>query len=175
MNKKLEEFHLDMKAKIAEIKTEIEKSQKASELQVISYFTYSFNLSDGENLCLGHYHIRNLSGRAITHPYICIKVPKDGPFTFTGKYVYEESLQKMKRPDGWLRMNTGEDPDQFWLKPLHKQSIEPNETISFSDFQIKWTPTKDYAGSIMGFTYSAEHQEGIGAINAINISGSGHS
>ena len=62
--------------------------------------------------------------------------------------------------------------EEFWLKPLGKPSIEPNETISFSDFQITWTPTESYAGSIMGFTYSDQMKDGIAVINPINLNGS---
>lgn len=178
MNHKIEQFHQGIKAKISEINAQIEKNHKENRANLIGYFTFSLHLThkaDEENLCLGSYHVRNLTGKTITNPYICIHIPKDAPFSFTGKYVYEAHLKKAKNPDGWLRMNATEHPEKFWLKPLQHQSIRPNETISFTDFQVKWTPKKAYAGSIMGFTYSEEHQEGIAAINAINLSGGGYS
>lgn len=174
MKQYLEKFHQQIKINLEEIRGYVEDMQSENDLHLISYFTYSINLAhDGnqENLCLGSYHIRNLSQKTITNPYICIKLPKDSPFTFTGKYIYKNRQSKVKNPGGWVRINEQENLEQFWLKPFEHQTIQPNETISFSDFQIKWTPTKAYAGSIMGFTYSEEHQEGIPAMNAINLSG----
>lgn len=161
-----------IKENLMEMKAEINRIM--NEAQLISYFTYSLNLShgmNGENFCLGSYHIRNIGYKTITNPYICIHLPKDSPFSFTGKYVYPDKLQRLKNPNMWERMNDRENLEQFWLKPLEHQSIRPNETITFSNFQIKWTPTERYTGSIMGFTYSEAHQEGLAAINAINLSG----
>lgn len=176
MNKKLEEFHQQLKGNLQEVKKKIEGIEQLAEMRLLSYFTYSLNISHDihqENLCLGSYHIRNIGNQTITNPYICIKMPKDAPFTFTGKYIYQHMKQKGKNPGSWERMNEQEDPEQFWLKSIEQQSIKPNETLSFSDFQLKWTPTESYAGSIMGFTYSEENREGIAAINAINLSETG--
>lgn len=161
-----------IKGQLLEIKTELNKVM--NDVQFISYFTYSLNLAhevNGENLCLGSFHIRNIGHQTITNPYICIHLPKDSPFSFTGKYVYPDQLQRVKNPGMWERMNERDNLEQFWLKPLERQSIKPNESLTFSNFQIKWTPTEKYAGSIMGFTYSETHQEGIAAVNAINLSG----
>lgn len=168
MQKSIEQI----KNHLTEIKTEINRI--TNDAHLISYFTYSLNVShemNGENLCLGSYHIRNIGHKTIVNPYICIHIPKDSPFSFTGKYVYPDKLQRLKNPGMWERMNERENLEQFWLKPLEQQSIKPNESLTFSNFQIKWTPTKDYAGSIMGFTYSEAHPEGLVAINAINLSG----
>ena len=108
----------------------------------------------------------------ITNPYICIKLPEQSPFSFSGKYVYDNFKRTLKTPGGWQRINEKENKEEYWLKPLGKQSIEPNETLSFSDFQVKWMPTQSYAGSIMGFTYSDELKDGIAVLNPINLNGS---
>lgn len=173
MKRLVDTFHQQMKGHLEEIREYLEGMQ-TNDMQLLSYFTYSVNVAhdrDQENLCLGSYHIRNLSKKTITNPYICIKLPKDSPFTFTGKYIYKNRQTKVKNPGAWERMNEQENLEEFWLKPLEHQEIQPNESISFSDFQIKWIPRKAYAGSIMGFTYSEEYEQGIPAINAINLSG----
>lgn len=174
MNKRLTDFHQQLMESLAEISTRIKETRPATEQEVICYFTYSCHMSHNaqdENLCLASFHIWNMSNQRLKNPYICIQLPKDSPFTFTGKYLYEDQLQKMKNRGGWLRTNERENKVVFWLKPLEHSSIQPNERITFSDFQIKWTPTKSYAGSIRGFTYSEENKEGIAAINALNLSG----
>ncbi len=79
--------------------------------------------------------------------------------------------QSLKVADGWERTNEKTNKEEFWLKPLGKASIEPNETISFSNFQITWSPKESYAGSIMGFTYSDQLKDGIAVINPINLNG----
>lgn len=170
---KLAELSHQMKLYLSEIRERIEEIPHPS-MNMLSYFTYSLNLShdpEKESLCLGSYHITNMGNQPITNPYICIKIPKESPFSFTGKYVYKNFKKKLKNPGGWERIDKKENEEEFWLKPLGKNSIEPNETISFSDFQIEWTPTKSYAGSIMGFTYSDQKKEGIAVINPINLSG----
>lgn len=172
---KMTELRLQTKSYLSEIRKWVEELQNPDSLNIISYFTYSLDIShnpEEESLCLGSYHISNRGNQPITNPYVCIKVPEQSPFSFSGKYVYENFKQKLKVPGGWQRINEKENKEEFWLKPLGKQLIEPNETLSFSDFQIKWTPTQAYAGSIMGFTYSDQLKDGIAVLNPINLNGS---
>ena len=145
-----------------------------AKMNIISYFTYSLNIShdpEQESLCLGSYHVHNMGSQAITNPYVCIKVSKESPFSFSGRYVYDNFKQSLKVADGWVRTNEKTDKEEFWLKPLGKTSIEPNETLSFSNFQITWSPEESYAGSIMAFTYSDQLKDGIAVINPINLNG----
>ena len=62
----------------------VEKLIIPDSVNIISYFTSSFNISynpDEESLCLGSYHIRNIGNQPITNPYLCIKLPEDSPFS----------------------------------------------------------------------------------------------
>ena len=77
----------------------------------------------------------------------------------------------MKSGGGWERINDKTNKEEYWLRPLTKSTIEPNETLSFSNFQIKWSPTESYAGSIMAFTYSDQLKDGVAVINPINLNG----
>ncbi|SDN10385.1 hypothetical protein SAMN05216498_1480 [Tenuibacillus multivorans] len=143
-------------------------------LQTISYFTFSMNIShdlDMENLILGTYHIHNLSEQNISNPYICIKLSSGTPFMFSGKYIYPDSQKQIRTPGAWERMNDREDKEEYWLRPLDREIIEPNEMITFPNFQIKWSPDKSYSGSVMGFTYSDQFQDGMASLNQINLSG----
>ncbi len=157
-----------------EIKSLVTEVKSIKDFQIISYFTYSLNIFHGqgnENYSLGSYHIKNIGGKPLTNPYICIKLSSDSPFEFSGKYFYKDSKQKMRLANAWERINDPLDKQEFWLKPTEKQVLNPSETLSFSNFQVKWLPESSYGSSIMGFTYGVEIKDGISSLNQINISG----
>lgn len=171
---KIAQMQEQVKEYVTKIKSRLEVLPDTDKTNMLSYFTYSLNIShdlEEESLCLGSYHITNLGNQTISNPHICIKIPETSPFTFTGKYIYKNTTQKTQNPDGWERLNDKENKDEYWLKPIDQQSIAPNETITFSNFQIKWKAVETYGGSIMGYTYSDQSQEGIPVINPINLSG----
>ena len=156
-----------------EIKELIEKLPNSNNTKVISYFTSTFNIShqlDQESLCLGSYHIYNIGNEPLLNPSICITLPESSPFSFSGRYVHEQLQQRLKGPNEWLRFSKTPNKNEYWLKPISKTSIEPNEIISFTNFQIRWSPNKSYAGSITGFTYCDQFQDGIAVVNPINLS-----
>ncbi|MEK5068346.1 hypothetical protein [Sporosarcina sp. FSL K6-1508] len=174
VEEKVAELQHQTKSYLHEIKKLIDELHEPARVNIISYFTYSLNIShdpEQESLCLGSYHLHNIGNQPIINPYLCIKIPKDSPFSFSGKYVYEHFKQSLKGAGGWERTNEKTNKEEFWLKPLGKPSIEPNEIISFSNFQIKWSPKETYAGSITGFTFSDQVKDGIAAINPINLNG----
>ena len=167
----------ETKSYLNEVKTLVDELKEPDKLDVISYFTYSLNISHSpqeESLCLGSYHVRNMGRKPITNPYLCIKIPKESPFSFSGKYVYEHFKPSLKSGGEWERINDKTDKEEYWLRPLTKSTIEPNETLSFSNFQIKWSHTESYAGSIMAFTYSDQLKDGVAVINPINLNGTIH-
>ena len=171
---KISKLQHQTKSYLNEIKKLVAELNDPAKMNIISYFTYSLNIShepEQESLCLGSFHVRNMGNQAITNPYVCIKVSKESPFSFSGRYVYDNFKQSLKVADGWVRTNEKTDKEEFWLKPLGKASIEPNETLSFSNFQITWSPEESYAGSITAFTYSDQLKDGIAVINPINLNG----
>ncbi|AHN23623.1 hypothetical protein [Lysinibacillus varians] len=159
---------------VDEMKRLVKELDQKKEVSSVSYFTTSLNISydaDQESLCLGSYHIRNIGNQPLTNPYICIKLPDDSPFSFSGRYVYEHFNQNLKVSGSWERIHDTSNKTEFWLKPIGKPTIEPNETISFTNFQIKWSHHLSYAGTITGFTYCDELQDGVLVINPINLNG----
>jgi hypothetical protein len=171
---KITKLRHQTKSYLYEVKKLVDELNDPARMTITSYFTYSLNIShnpEQESLCLGSYHVHNIGNRPITNPYLCIKIPNDSPFSFSGKYVYEHFKQSLKGAGGWQRINEKTNKEEFWLKPLGKASIEPNEIISFSNFQITWSPKESYEGSITGFTYSDQMKEGIAVINPINLNG----
>lgn len=145
------------------------------QINIISYFTYSLNISHDkqlESLLIGSYHIHNLGTKLLTNPIICIKISSPSTFLFSGKYVYERSKNVVQRKDAWKRINDHSNKEEYWLQPLSNSTIQANEVITFSNFQLKWLPKEAYATSIHGFTYTDEYKEGISAINPIYLNGS---
>jgi len=162
---------------VHEIKKTVEELIISDSVNIISYFTSSFNISynpDEESLCLGSYHIRNIGNQPITNPYLCIKLPEDSPFSFSGRYVYEHFAPNLKGNSSWERINDQSSKEEFWLRPIGKTTLEPNDTLSFPNFQIKWGHNLSYSGSIMGFTYCDQLEDGVVVLNPINLNGNSH-
>lgn len=156
-------------SKIKEYVANIKQNQK---MNVVSYFTFSFSIShdnEQDSLIIGTYHIHNLGNKLLTNPYICIILSPDSLFSFSGKYINKKNNVSMKAPGAWERLNEQTDKKEYWLRPLENQIIEPSQAIAFPNFQVKWLPKESYSGSIMGFTYSDELNEGIPAINQIYL------
>ncbi|CDQ19913.1 hypothetical protein BN982_02220 [Halobacillus karajensis] len=159
---------------IHEIKEKIEELKQSRDQHVYSYFTYSIHFSHDpahESMLLGSFHIQNKGREPFKAPYICLKLSENSIFHFSGKYLYKDSLKKMRMSGAWERLNEVTDKEEFWLRPVEVKQIEPGDSLTFSNFQLKWSPEKNYAGSLMGFTYGEEHEEGVPALNQINLSG----
>jgi len=161
---------------VQEIKKLVEELAIPNKVNLISYFTSSFNISydsEQESLCLGSYHIRNIGTTPVTNPFLCIKLPNDSPFYFSGRYVHENFTPNLKTQgqSNWERFNDKSSKEEYWLRPVGKSTIEPNETISFTNFQIIWSHNLSYSGTIMGFTYCDQLTEGVVVINPINLNG----
>ena len=158
---------------VQEIKKLVEELAIPNKVNLISYFTSSFNISydsEQESLCLGSYHIGNTP---VTNPYLCIQLPKDSPFYFSGRYVHENFTPNLKTQgqSNWERFNDKSSKEEYWLRPVGKSTIEPSETISFTNFQIIWSHNLSYSGTIMGFTYCDQLTEGVVVLNPINLNG----
>ena len=178
VEEKINEIRRQTKMYLDEIIKAIGDRKEEQRIDVISYFTSSLNIShetDVESLCLGSYHIRNIGNKPIQNPFVCIQIPKESPFSFSGKYVYEHFKQNLQSEPDWERINEKTNPFEFWLRPLHKTVIEPNESITFSDFQIRWSHDDAYAGSITATLYCDDLEDGVAVLNPINLNGFSHS
>ncbi|KAB8135792.1 hypothetical protein F9U64_11020 [Gracilibacillus oryzae] len=143
-------------------------------LQLIPYFTYTTQIShdsNRENYILGTFHIQNIGDKPVSNPMICIKLTPAELFDFSGKYIYPDTKQPMQLANAWERVNEATNKEEYWLRPSKKTMMEANETISFPNFQVRWTADSAYNGSIQGFVYGDEIKEGLHAVNQINING----
>jgi hypothetical protein len=171
---KIRQFEQETTSYLREIKEIISKKSKNHDVKLMSYFTYTINIShekESESIIIGTYHIHNIGDKTINNPYICLKLSSNAPFLFFGKYVPKKTKLAIKTMDAWERLNEQTNKEEYWLKPIGTEVIAPNQILSFSNFQAKWIPNGSYSGNIMGFTYCDEFKEGIPVINQINISG----
>ncbi|MBM7553621.1 hypothetical protein [Thalassobacillus pellis] len=171
---KLDQWQTANSSYLQEIKTAVTRLKTPQYFQIISYFTYSLNVShdsDLDSICLGNFYIENLGNQPLEKPYICLKISEGAPFEFSGRYVYETSKLKRKTPDAWERINDQTNKEEYWLRPLGKQTLLPGDKLHFSNFQLKWLAKGSYSGSLMGFIYGDQVKEGRSALNQINISG----
>ena len=115
---KIEELKSQTAAYLSEIRKLVEEIYIPQSVNVISYFTSSLNIShdqEQDSLCLGTYHIRNIGNQPLTNPYLCIKLPEDSPFFFSGQYVYEHFKQNLRSSAGWERINDKTTKKNFGL------------------------------------------------------------
>lgn len=170
---KIQELRQSTNEHILELKNTLNQLSK-QQTQYISFFTYSFNIAHHlqmDNICIASYHIKNTGDYPITNPEITLELSDECPFSFHGKYLNSGSQMPSKLKDGWVRINDTVNLKEYRLKPIGDTVILPGETLTFSSFQLIWSPSKDYSGSLTGWTFSDQITEGIAALNAINISG----
>lgn len=173
-NRKYEEWkQLNSKYK-REINNLIRNMKSKKQLQIISYFTHSFNIShteDFDNFCIGTFHLRNVGTVALNNPFICIRIESEDEFDFSGKYIYQDSLKKNRMTQAWERFNDSKDKHEYWLRPVEKKVLATSDKISFSNFQLKWKPHSAYAFRLNAFVYGDEIKEGQNSLNDIHIKG----
>lgn len=170
---KLKALHKSTHVYLNELKELVAK--QSGRPHCISYFTYALQLSHDvseESFCLGSFHIHNFGSQPITNPLIHLNLSENAPFSLNGKFVNNASSLSSKFTNGWERTNAPENRFEFHLKPIGKSSIEPGETLSFSNFQLTWLPSTFYAGSVTGTFFSNQQLDGVDALNSININGS---
>ncbi len=138
----------------------------------IAYFTYSISLAaytDDEHMIIGHFHIKNIGNTSITQPVIFLQINSDLNIKFSGKFAEQKSVE-ISTIQEWERIQSDEYSDgEYCFQPLHANDIPPGESLSFSDFQIRFPATDTSSLSVQGFVYFRENQEGMNALNMINI------
>ncbi|MBP2078007.1 hypothetical protein [Oceanobacillus polygoni] len=175
----------DLKTRLAQLETELGQTQnyikeKLNNLNNTSFegaaFCY-FNQTvvlDYEQYSThqvtGDFHVNNLSSTPLASPRILLKITTEEEFKFTGKYKSSNQSQQMYNFE-WERIEMGnfDQVTHYFLKPIEADEILPTEQLTFQDFQI----IIPFGSTIRvdGFVYFEGKQEGIAAINSINIAG----
>jgi len=177
--------HAEIMHKLSQLETELEQTQiyirermKESnkttiERTVFCYFTQSVVMDyeqDSSHLIIGNFHVKNVSSNPVVSPTILLKITTDDEFRFLGKYKLPNQTQEMYGFE-WERIELKNfDPvTHYYLRPVQANEIPSNEQLSFENFQI--IIPFGATISVDGFVYFEGKQEGIAAINNINITG----
>lgn len=168
-NKQTETYLDKVNKELEQIK--IEKFQ--TDGRIIAYYTYSFNMTyrEGEeNLIIGNFNIENTSKETINNLSICLLIQTTSMYQFSGKYTTENTSSKSQsNPVYWKQVDVDDKEGTFWFTLTNGKSLAPNEIISFSDFSLAWEKGEDFSCRVNGFVYPDQDQEGIPALNAINV------
>lgn len=135
------------------------------------YFDYSAILNEDESnthLIIGSFHVKNISSEIMNDPVILLKISADSLCDFSGKFKTENQTEQ-PYTFLWERVSMDEvDPQtHFCFKPTQKKTLQPNEQLSFQNFQIK-IPTNESI-TIEGFTYFNQENDGVPALNSIQL------
>ncbi|WP_078555127.1 hypothetical protein [Bacillus alkalicellulosilyticus] len=169
---------------VKEIITEIEVEKTRVEVQ--AYFSYSTILAENmdkgrEITILGNFIIKNIGNQPLSSPFVCIKITPSEQAKLSGKIVFKGSEDS--KAGSLFASNVVEweyvhenwrerirENGEHWLRPITVQTIQPGEIVSFSQFDIMFTPSKDKKPLLVeGFAYFNEIQEGMAACNKIII------
>jgi len=181
--------HQDLMAKLSQLENDLEQTQiyikerienareptntSANEGTVFCYFSHSVVMDyeqDATRLIIGNFHVKNVSSTPVISPSILLKITTDDEFQFLGKYSLANQSQQMYNFD-WERVELKSfDPvTHYYLRPIHTEKILSNHQLSFQNFQI--ILPFGATVNVDGFVYYEGKQEGIAALNYINISG----
>lgn len=172
LKEKLAQLEMNLEKMQLEVKNNLIKNNKQSLTDhIYCYFTHSIilNYIQGKNhFIMGNFHIKNVSSKIIHSPLILLKINSKSEFNFTGKY--KSTNQESKGYNFLWERVILEDFDpmtHYCFKPTQKDTLNRNELLSFQNFQLIF-PT-DTAVQIEGFTYFDQNNDGIPAINSIEI------
>ena len=168
---KLAQFEEELEQTQAAVKTIMTNKQTTSADHVYCYFTQSIMMNDQteENLLIiGSLHIQNKSNHSKKDPTILIKITADSNFHFIGKFKSTQQGQQ-NFSFQWERLDVDhlDANNHYCFKPTQTKELSPQGQLSFQNFQLK-VPVNTVL-TIEGFTYFDGQNEGIAALNSINL------
>ncbi|PYZ93483.1 hypothetical protein CR194_09945 [Salipaludibacillus keqinensis] len=148
-----------------------------------AHFTYSTFLPDPEEedqeiLVKGHFYITNTGSGNLNHPIIGFRIKPVNAAKISGKIatiggkeesvLYSSNEEWQHLHENW--MEKSRKKGEYWLRPIHCTEITPNETLSFSSFDLRINPS-NLRGHIIieGFAFFDEIKQGVPAINHISF------
>lgn len=162
----------------------LNKMPKSQDDIVISpYFTHSIKLPKSEEehniIILGSLILKNKGTQPLTTPYICLKFNTIETVSFSGRISEVDMVDQGYSPvpmQTWNYINEDaqklvDEKGEYWLAPLNVKELSGGESLSFTNFQIRLN-RKKHEGlfKVEGFVYGKELEEGMPALNKINVS-----
>ncbi|KMK77313.1 hypothetical protein [Alkalihalobacillus pseudalcaliphilus] len=174
-----------LKEKIAQLSNEnlhTEPLSAPEQLLINSYFSYSIMIpKDDDTITLkGHFIVKNTGTNPLHNPIICLVFNQPKYSNLTGKishpkqrdlnvYLMDDNLivQSWSFVENQSRKEAKKS-GHYWLQPNDLEVLKPNETISFSDFEIEILKGHELPNFVVdGFIYGQEIQDGMQANNQI--------
>ncbi|MBU8906893.1 hypothetical protein [Desertibacillus haloalkaliphilus] len=155
--------------------------------EVTAYFTYSIvlpNIAEDEidTFVIGNFILKNTGTTPITTPLICLKVSPIKSAKLGGKIkmsatksATEEEMIDESISEEWVYFQSdwqqkAEETGEHWLKPTITNKLEPNETLTFPNFELTLKKPEDASAILVeGFAYSEQLKEGVTALNRIIV------
>ncbi|ERN52871.1 hypothetical protein M3689_07435 [Alkalihalophilus marmarensis] len=150
----------------------------------VSIFMYTLIIPKTANeeepiIIKGNLEIINSTATPLTSPVICIefddplltnltaRIQTDRPSMSDGM-IQENSIEAWRFLEG-TTFKDARKTGQYWLQPVEQHSIDINEHLSFSDFEIK-IPFKSplLNCKIQSYFYSEEYPKGVPSLNKIS-------
>jgi hypothetical protein len=170
-----------VKQTLNEIKKAKEQGKDIHDVNVISYFTYSFLLpkgADQNGTVIGNFVIHNTGSVPLENPIICLKVMPKERAILSAKLGEDVQYDRRLNPlvmEPWQYIDENadkivEEKGEFWLKPVHISQIEPGQKLAFSNFQLKFDIKEEQTTyKVEGFFYCKQLPNGVRALNNIVI------
>src|SRR5690625_2042218 len=113
-------------------------------------------------------HIQKKSNQSKKDPTILIKITADSNFHFIGQFKSTQQGQQ-NFSFQWERLDVDhlDANNHYCFKPTQTNELSPPGHLSFQNFQLK-VPVNTVL-TIEGFTYLEGQNEGIAALNTINL------
>lgn len=173
INKKLSKLETSLQAMQQQIKRMSTETQHASpDHPLYCYFNHSIIVheeSHEHHLIIGSFHVKNISSSPMNDPMVLLKIDSNATCDFSGKFKTEHQTNE-PFTFLWEKVIIDDvDPHtHFCFKPTNTNTLEPNEQRSFQNFQIK--VPRDESVIVEGFTYFNQENDGIAALNSIQLS-----
>ncbi|KGA97310.1 hypothetical protein AJ85_16665 [Alkalihalobacillus alcalophilus ATCC 27647 = CGMCC 1.3604] len=176
---------LSLKEKIKQIPQEImavDPKLYEDTFIIQSYFAYSMMIPKEDHTVTikGHFIMKNLGTTPLHEPIICFVFNQPKLSNLAGKISHpkQRDLNMYLMDDQNLEQSwsftenqsrkEAKKTGQYWLRPNNIQKLEPNETLSFSDFEIEIPKGVDNPSFVVdAYIYGREISEGKSADNQI--------
>ncbi|MCE7794848.1 hypothetical protein K8O68_20890 [Salipaludibacillus sp. CUR1] len=157
-----------------------ETLSRTPSFSVLSFFNYTVFLSEPEDeelLVNGNFHMKNTGTSTLHEPFIVFRITPPAGAGLNGKITLSNHKDSVlyKDDEEWTYMDSGwkdtiRNKGEYWLKPSHCAELKPEETLTFSSFdlRIKRENVIDRL-TLQGFCFASELKEGIPSKNTVSF------
>ncbi|ADU31077.1 hypothetical protein [Evansella cellulosilytica] len=155
----------------------IDVEKNISILPYFHFVTFLPEQGEEETLVLGNFSIKNEGNSPLKQPIICIRISPPKAAHLSGKILMMHRNDQVitDAEEEWTHVYRDwkkriQHHGEYWLQPLHCNEINPNETLTFSNFEIRIRKKNNISNiNIDGYVFSEASSEGFPALNNISF------